>query len=91
VELFVLLFSFGLSAGIIGRVKGSSFALWFAIGFFLPVLGTIAALLYRYERCEPLQRCPTCDTVMPLHQQVCMRCGEDLFPREDLAPDAPSR
>ena len=35
---------FGLSAGAIGRIKGSSFFLWFLIGFCLPVIGTLAAL-----------------------------------------------
>src|SRR3954466_6551292 len=33
----------GLSAGLIGRYKRSSFWLWFAIGFVIPILGTIAA------------------------------------------------
>jgi hypothetical protein len=91
VELAVILFFFGLSAGVIGKIKGSSFLLWFAVGAFLPILGTIAAVLYRFERDEPMQRCPTCGNVIPLHQQVCMRCGEDLFPRDDLVPEAPSR
>ena len=54
--LVVICFFCGLSAGFIGRWKGSSFWLWFAIGFFLPVLGTIAALAWRYlphPRLEP--------------------------------------
>ena len=90
-ELIVLLVSFGLSAGVIGKIKGSSFALWFLIGFCLPFLGTLAAVLYRYERNEPRQRCPVCASVLPLHQQVCTRCGEDLFLGDDLVPEAPSR
>jgi hypothetical protein len=90
VELIVLLVSFGLSAGVVAKIKGSSFFLWFMIGFCLPFVGTLAAVLYRYERDEPRQRCPVCRTVLPLHQQVCTRCGEDLFPREDLAAEAPS-
>jgi hypothetical protein len=81
VELLVILFFFGLSAGAIGKIKGSSFPVWFAIGFFLPFLGTLAAILYRYERAEPRRRCPECDNVVALHDQVCMRCGRDLdFP-----------
>ena len=90
-EYLVLIVFCGLSAGIVGRYKGSSFVLWFLVGFCLPLVGTIAAVLYRYERDEPVQRCPVCATVLPLHQQVCSRCGEDLFPYEDLAPVPPSR
>jgi hypothetical protein len=81
VEYVVLAFFFGLSAGTIGRIKGSSFWLWFLIGLCLPLLGTIAAILSRWERVEPLRRCPECGRVVPLHDQVCMRCGSDLdFP-----------
>ena len=77
-EFIVLLFFFGLSAGAIGKIKGSSFLLWFLIGFCLPALGTLAALLYRSERREPKRRCPECGKVVALHDQVCMRCGRDL-------------
>jgi hypothetical protein len=81
VEYVVLAFFFGLSAGTIGKIKGSSFWLWFLIGLCLPLLGTIAAILSRWERAEPLRRCPECGRVVPLHDQVCMRCGTDLdFP-----------
>ena len=74
----VLLFFFGLSAGVIGKIKGSSFLLWFLIGFCLPAFGTIAALLSRNERSEPRRQCPECGNVVALHNQVCMRCGRDL-------------
>jgi hypothetical protein len=81
VEYVVLAFFFGLSAGTIGKIKGGSFLLWFLIGLCLPLLGTIAAILSRWERGEPLRRCPECGRVVPLHDQVCMRCGSDLdFP-----------
>ncbi len=81
----VVLFFFGLSAGVIGKIKGSSFWIWFLIGFVLPVLGTIAAVLYRFERAEPHRKCPECGNVVPLHNQVCMRCGRDLdWPGEAL-------
>jgi hypothetical protein len=78
VELVVIAFFFGLSAGVIGKIKGSSFFIWFLIGLVLPGLGTLAALLYRFERNEPQRRCPECNNVVPLHDQVCMRCGRDL-------------
>jgi hypothetical protein len=87
VEYLVLLFFFGLSAGTIGKIKGGSFFIWFLIGFALPILGTLAALLHRWERHEPRRRCEECGNVVALHDQVCMRCGRDLeLPSEVLAP-----
>jgi hypothetical protein len=73
----VICFFCGLSAGIIGRYKGSSFVLWFAIGFVLPLIGTIAALLWRFEDNEVFRECDDCGHVIPLYQQVCNRCGAD--------------
>jgi len=84
VELIVIAFFFGLSAGVIGKIKGSSLLLWFLIGFCLPVFGTIAAVLYRFDRDEPTRRCPRCNQILKLHDQVCMRCGTDLdFPEPE--------
>lgn len=77
-EFIVLLVFCGLSAGVVGRIKGGSFPLWFLIGFCLPLLGTLAAVLHRYEHTEPLRRCQECNAVVPLHDQVCMRCGVNL-------------
>jgi hypothetical protein len=75
---------FGLAAGVIGKIKGSSFFVWFAIGFFLPFLGLLAAILYRFDRYEPKRRCPRCGRVRDLTDQVCTNCGEELyFPPED--------
>ncbi|MBA2523288.1 MAG: hypothetical protein H0V25_08140 [Solirubrobacterales bacterium] len=94
----VILAAFGLATGIIGRAKGSSFFLWFAIGFFVPGLGLIAVILSRREKSEPERRCPRCGTVHKLYVQVCHRCGEDMYlpdpsevrPGPDLrAPQAP--
>ena len=83
----VIMFFFGLSAGTIGRIKGSSFVVWFLIGFALPGLGTLAALLYRWESQELKRRCEDCGNVVALSDQVCMRCGRDLdLPSEVLAP-----
>ena len=80
-EALVVIFFFGLSAGVVGRIKGSSFFIWFLIGFVLPGLGTLAAVLYRFERDQPKRECPECGNVVALHDQVCMRCGRDLeFP-----------
>lgn len=86
-EFVVLMFFCGLSAGIIGRIKGSSFVIWFLIGFCLPILGTVVALLWRWERGEPLRVCEECGNVVSLADQVCMRCGRDLdWPDEVLVP-----
>ncbi len=82
----VVLFFFGLSAGVIGKIKGSSFWIWFLVGFVLPLLGTIAAILYRFERAEPRRKCPECGNVVPLHNQGCMRCGRDLEWPEEAVP-----
>ena len=80
-ETLVVIFFFGLSAGAVGKIKGSSFFIWFLIGFVLPGLGTLAALFYRFDREEPKRECPECGNVVALHDQVCMRCGRDLeFP-----------
>ena len=83
-EFLVILFFFGLSAGVIGKIKGSSFFVWFLVGFCVPVAGTVAAVLYRWEREEPQRRCEECGKVLPLYVQVCTRCGRDLdFPAVD--------
>lgn len=82
-EWLVLMFFFGVSAGVIGKIKGSSFLIWALVGTALPVLGTIAAILYRFERDEPRRRCDECGFTMPISSQVCRRCGADQdFPRE---------
>jgi hypothetical protein len=83
VEYLVFFFFCGLSAGIIGRIKGSSFFIWFLVGFCLPLLGTILALLWRWEKDEPMRRCEECGAIVPVHDQVCMSCGRDLdYPEE---------
>ena len=83
-EFVVILFFFGLSAGTIGKIKGSSFVIWFLIGFCLPGLGTLVAILWRFEQREPRRVCPECHGILALHDQVCMRCGRDLDWPEEL-------
>jgi len=83
----VLMLCFGLAAAIIGKIKGSSFFIWFAIGFVVPVLGMVAAMLYRYERHDLRRRCDECGAIVSVTNQVCTRCGADLdFPSERLVP-----
>ncbi len=79
---------FGLSAGLVGRIKGSSFFLWGMIGAVLPGIGLLAALLYRFERDEPHRACPGCGRIVPLHDALCTRCGTELEFPEDPVPDA---
>jgi hypothetical protein len=71
------MFFFGLSAGVIGKIKGSSFFIWFLVGAALPLLGTIAAVFYRFERNEPRRECDECGRIMPITDQVCRGCGAD--------------
>ena len=75
--LTILLF-FGLAAGVVGKIKGGSFFVWFLVGFCLPFVGVLAAVLHRSERREPRRVCEECGNVVHLHNQVCMRCGRDL-------------
>ncbi len=87
-EFIVILFFFGLSAAVIAKIKGSSFFIWFLVGFCLPFVGTLAALAMSFEREQRLRRCPECRALVAIHDQVCMRCGRDLdFP--GLEPASP--
>jgi ribosomal protein S27AE len=89
VPYLVLAFSFALAGGIVGKIKGSSFFLWFLISGLLPVLGLLAALLYRSEYDEVRRQCPACGKVLALHVQVCTRCGHDLdFPEVAIEPES---
>ena len=56
-EYAILAFFCGLSAGVIGKLKGSSFFLWFLVGLVLPVLGTLAAIFFRSEREQEMRTC----------------------------------
>jgi hypothetical protein len=80
---------FGIAAGVVGRIKGSSFFVWFLIGAVLPVLGLAGAVLYRSEREEVRRQCPACGKVVKLHDAMCMRCGTDLeFPELAIEPES---
>ena len=78
-EALFILTAFGLATGAVAKAKGSSFFIWFLIGFVLPLFGLIAAALYRSERSEPERQCPRCGKVQKLYVQVCSTCGEDLY------------
>jgi len=85
----VLAFSFALAGGLVGKLKGSSFFIWFLISGVLPVIGLIAALLYRSEHDEVRRQCPSCGKLVKLHDAVCMRCGAELdFPDIAIEPES---
>jgi peptidoglycan/LPS O-acetylase OafA/YrhL len=79
----------GLAGAIVGKLKGSSFVLWFLIAAILPLIGLAAALAYRFENRELRRQCPNCGKVTKLHDAVCTRCGAELeFPDVAIAPEA---
>lgn len=86
--LLVILFFFGLAGGVVGRIKGSSFTIWFLVSFCVPFIGLLTAVCYRWDRDELRRQCPSCGKVLKLHDAVCMRCGEELeFPDVALASE----
>jgi hypothetical protein len=91
VAYLVIALGFALAGGIVGKLKGSSFFLWFLVSGILPFVGLIAALLYRSDRDEPRRQCPGCGRVVKLHDAVCTRCGAELdYPDVVLAPESAS-
>ena len=85
----IIALSFAISGGIVGRLKGSSFVLWFLISGAVPVFGLLAALAYRYESEELRRQCPGCGRVTKLYDAVCTRCGTELeFPEVAIEPES---
>ncbi len=74
----VIAVCFGIAGGIVGRLKGSSFLLWFLISGLVPIFGLMAAVAYRFERDELRRACPRCGKVVKLYDAKCMRCGMEL-------------
>jgi hypothetical protein len=86
--LLVILFFFGLAGGLIGRMKGSSFFIWFLIAACVPFIGLLTAVCYRYDTKELRRQCPNCGKVIKLHDAVCVHCGEELeFPDVAIASE----
>ena len=85
----VIALSFGLAGGIVGKIKGSSFFIWFIISAVVPVIGLLTAIAYRSERGELRRQCPTCGRICMLHDALCVRCGTELeFPEAAIAPES---
>jgi hypothetical protein len=83
---------FALAGGIVGKLKGSSFWLWFLISGLLPLFGLLAALAYRFESNELRRQCPRCGRVTKIHDALCTRCGEEFdFPEIAIAPESAGR
>jgi hypothetical protein len=80
---------FALAGGYVGKIKGSSFWLWFLISGLVPVIGLLAALAYRIERDELRRSCPQCGRVTKIYDALCTRCGAELgFPARVIAPES---
>ncbi len=85
----VIAVCFGLAGGIVGKIKGSSFLLWFLISGAVPFIGLAAAILYRFERDEPRRQCPRCGRVTKVYDALCTRCGAELdYPDVIIAPES---
>lgn len=88
----VICLFFGLAGGVVGRMKGSSFLLWFLISALVPFFGLLAAVFYRREDRELRRVCPGCGRVVKLYDAKCMACGAELeFPEVAVASEAESR
>jgi hypothetical protein len=88
----VIALCFGVAGGIVGRIKGSSFVLWFLISGVVPFLGLMAAILYRFERDELRRQCPRCGRVTKVYDALCTRCGAELdFPEQLLASESATK
>lgn len=87
--LVVIMVFFGLAGGIVGRMKGSSFVLWFLVSGLVPFFGLLAAVCYRWDSRELRRQCPGCGRVLKLYDTVCMSCGEELeFPDVAIASES---
>jgi hypothetical protein len=85
----VIAVCFAISGGIVGKMKGSSFVLWFLISGAVPIVGLLAALAYRIERDELRRACPRCGRVTKIYDALCTRCGAELdFPETAIAPES---
>src|SRR3982074_2989274 len=90
--LIVIMFFFGLAGGVVGRMKGSSFSIWFLISGLIPFFGLLAAVCYRWEDRELRRQCPGCGRVVKLYDALCLSCGTELeFPDKAIASEASVR
>jgi hypothetical protein len=82
-------FCFGLAGGVVGKIKGSSFFVWFLISAVVPFVGLLAAICFRFERDELRRECPNCGRVTKIYDALCTSCGSELeFPQVAIAPES---
>lgn len=89
VYLIIALF-FGLAGGAVGKIKGSSFWIWFLLSALIPFIGLACAVLYRTDNKELRRQCPECGRIVKLHDAICTRCGAELEYPEDPDEIIPS-
>jgi ribosomal protein S27AE len=88
----VIALCFAFAGGLVGKLKGSSFFIWFVISGLVPVIGLLTALLYRWDSEELRRECPRCGKLLKLHDAICTRCGMELeFPEEAVVSKAAER
>jgi hypothetical protein len=88
-QYVIIAVCFGLAGGIVGKIKGSPFWLWFLISAIVPVIGLVTAIVYRSERNELRRRCERCGRVTKVYDAVCTRCGSEFeYPDQVLAPES---
>ncbi len=85
----IIALCFGVWGGIVGKLKGSSFFLWFLISGVVPIFGLLAAIFYRFETDELRRQCPRCGRITKVYDAICTRCGQELeFPDVAIAPES---
>lgn len=83
-----LAITLGIVTGLIASSKGHPFFRWFLLGFFLPIIGIVAAILAKNKAAETAaqvelansRKCPFCAEVIKLEAVVCKHCGRDIPP-----------
>ena len=72
----IIAVAFGLAGGFVGRMKGSSFWMWFLVSFCVPFLGLACAVLYRWDDRELRRECPRCaKVVQAVRRRLCALRG----------------
>jgi hypothetical protein len=84
--LIVIMFFFGLGSALVARSKGNPVAIWFAVGFFVPLVGLMAAIFARSAVDDPRRFCENCGKVLPITDTLCTGCGSDLDFPDDVIP-----
>ena len=88
----VIAFCFAFAGGIVARIKGTSFWVWFLISGAIPIFGLLAAVACRQERDELRRQCPRCGRIVKIYDALCMGCGTELqLPEVAVMPESMER